>query len=147
MQNIEYMEAALEQAYLAYQNDEVPVGAVIVYKDEIIARAYNTNHHDCNALSHAEIKVINSACQKLQTKNLSECVLYVTLEPCMMCTGAILNAKIKKIYFGAFDIKYGAIISNQFYKDSKEVNWNPGILKEESSKILKDYFEKKRKDK
>ena len=147
MQDLEYMQSALEQAQLAYENDEVPVGAIVVYQGNIIARAYNTNYHDNNALSHAEIKVIDLACKKLKSKNLSECTLYVTLEPCMMCTGAILNARIKKIYFGAFDLKYGAIISNQFYKDSKEIEWNPGILKKESSELLKQYFEKKRKDK
>lgn len=146
MQEELYMKIALEQAKTAYFNDEVPVGAIIVYQDQIIAQAHNTNHFDNNALMHAEIKVISQACEYLKNKNLSECTLYVTLEPCMMCLGAIKNAKISKVVFGAFDLEYGSIISNQFYKDDKSTNWTGGILKEEAKQLLKDYFINKRKD-
>ncbi|MDF9866783.1 tRNA(adenine34) deaminase [Bacilli bacterium PM5-3] len=146
MSDIDYMKAALNQAYLAYEKDEVPVGAIIVCEDKIIARAHNTNHNDNNPLNHAEINVINQASKILNNKILDDCIMYVTLEPCMMCTGAIINARIKKVFFSTFDLKYGAILSNQFYKDSKEIDWTPGILKEESSKLLKKYFEEKRKE-
>ena len=138
------MQEALKQAQIAYDNDEVPVGAIVVYKGEIIAESYNTNQITNNPINHAEINVINQASKYLDSKFLDGCILYVTLEPCMMCTGAIINARIKKIYFGAFDLKYGAILSNQFYKDSKEIDWTPGILKEESTALLKKYFEVKR---
>ena len=141
-----YMKKALIQAQQAYDNDEVPVGAIIVYQDQVIASAYNTNHQDQNALMHAEIKVINEACNYLKSKNLSDCTLYVSLEPCMMCLGAIKNSRISRVVFAAFDLEYGSIISNQFYKDDKSINWVSGILKEEASQLLKDYFIYKRKD-
>lgn len=141
-----YMKKALQQAYLAYENNEVPVGALIVYKDKIIASAYNSNHQDNNALMHAELKVIDQACRYLNSKILNECILYVTLEPCMMCFGAIKNARIPKVVFGAFDLNYGSVISNQFYKDDKTTNWQSGILKDETSQLLKKYFKNKRED-
>jgi tRNA(adenine34) deaminase len=140
------MKEALKLARIAYENDEVPVGAVIVYKDKIIARAHNTNNVNNNSLAHAEIKVINEACQYLKTKDLSMCCIYVTLEPCMMCYGAIINSRIRNVYFGAFDLNKGSIISNQFYKDDKSVNWHFGILEEECKEILKQYFSTKRGD-
>lgn len=145
MSDLKYMKLALQQAKLAYKKDEVPVGAVIVFNDKVIAQGHNSNYHDQNSLNHAEIKVISQACEYLKNKDLSQCTLYVTLEPCMMCTGAIINSKIKKVYFGTFDLKYGAIISNQFYKDDKETIWSSGLLKDESAKLLKKYFNEKRR--
>lgn len=141
-----YMNKALNQARKAYDNDEVPVGAIIVYQDKIIASAYNTNNQDQNALMHAEIKVINEACNYLKSKNLNECTLYVSLEPCMMCLGAIKSARIAKVVFAAYDLEYGSIISNQYYKDDKAIDWLSGILKDEASQLLKAYFIDKRKD-
>jgi len=139
-----YMREALNQAQIAYDSDEVPVGAIIVYEDRVIARAYNTNFHDRNALVHAEIKAIDQACKVLKTSDLSKCTLYVTLEPCMMCYGALINAKIKTVYFGAFDIKQGAILSNQFYKDEKNITWHTGLLEADCGAILSKYFASKR---
>ena len=144
MDDISYMQLAFEQAKLAYKKDEVPVGAIIVYQNKVIAASHNTNISDNNPLNHAEINVINQAAKYLKTRYLDECTLYVSLEPCMMCTGAILNAKIKRVFFSCFDLEYGAIISNQFYKDTKKINWIPGLLKNESSELLKKYFENKR---
>lgn len=141
-----YMEKALHQASIAYENDEVPVGAIIVYHDEVIASAYNTNQKDKNALMHAELKVIDQACRYLNSKTLEDCTLYISLEPCMMCLGAIKNARISRVVFAAFDLEYGSVISNQFYKDDKSINWMSGILKEEACQLLKKYFKNKRKD-
>lgn len=144
MQDLEYMKIALEQAKLAYAQDEVPVGAVIVCADKIIAKAFNTNTSEQNALKHAEINAINLACKKLKSKYLDNCTIYITLEPCLMCLGAIKNARIKKIYFGAFDLDEGSIISNQHYNTNKDFEWYSGLLKEESMKLLKNYFNLKR---
>lgn len=146
MNDIDYMQLALNQAKIAYDNDEVPVGAIIVYDNKVIAQSYNTNQINNNPLHHAEINVIDQASKVLKSNDLSACCLYVSLEPCMMCYGAIINAKINKVYFGAFDLEYGAVISNQFYKDDKKVNWIPGLLKEESSMLLKKYFKNKREE-
>ena len=146
MQDQDYMKEALKQAQIAYDNDEVPVGAIIVYRGKIIACGHNTNDCDNSPLSHAEINVINKASKYLNSKVLDECTMYVTLEPCMMCTGAIINARLKKVYFAAFDLKQGAILSNQFYKDSKDIDWQPGLLQDESTQLLKLYFEEKRKE-
>lgn len=144
MQDLKYMEIALKQANEAFLLDEVPVGAVLVYQDKVIAKAHNTNHMDQNTLSHAEIKVINQGCQLLKSKYLDECSLYVTLEPCLMCTGAILNARIKKVYFATFDLNNGAFISSN---QINGIEWYAGLLKEESSTLLKKYFNLKRKEK
>lgn len=146
MNDQEYMQIALDLAKEAYANDEVPVGAIIVCDKQIIAKAYNTNFKDQNALAHAEIKAINQACTYLKSKDLSNCKMYVTLEPCMMCHGALHNARIKNVYFGAFDLKNGSIISNQFFKDDKSINWVPGILENECKELLQSYFASKREE-
>lgn len=147
MNDLDYMNLALQQAQLAYDADEVPVGAIIVFQDNVIAQSYNSNQINNNPLQHAEINVIDQASKVLKSNDLSACSLYVTLEPCMMCYGAIINAKIGKVFFGAYDLEYGAIISNQFYKDNKKTNWVPGVYKEECSQLLKKYFKNKREEK
>jgi len=144
MNDQEYMQLALEQAKIAYDKDEVPVGAIIVYKDKVIASAYNSNFTEHNPIVHAEIKAIEQACQFLKTSDLSQTKLYVTLEPCMMCHGAIINARIKDVYFGTFDLKKGSILSNQHIKDDKRINWHYGILEEECKAIIQSYFIQKR---
>ena len=146
MNDIDYMKVAFENALIAYDNDEVPVGAIIVYQDKIIARAYNTNSRNNSPIEHAEINAIIKASKILESKYLSECTLYVTLEPCLMCLGAIMNARISRVCFGAFDLKNGAIISNQNAKDKKVINWTSGILKDECSSLIKDYFKNKREE-
>ncbi|WP_423363580.1 nucleoside deaminase [Mycoplasma sp. P36-A1] len=146
MNDLYYMNEALKEAKIAFEKDEVPVGAVIVYNNKIIARAHNTNFSSKNSLNHAEINAIDQACKYLNTSDLSACSIYVSLEPCMMCHGALINAKIKRVYFGAFDLKKGSIISNQFFKDDKKIHWTPGLLQEEAKSLLKEYFTNKRRD-
>lgn len=145
--NPDFMKAALEMAQKAYDDDEVPVGAVIVRNGEIIARGRNRREKAKNALLHAEIDAINNACNALGGWRLWNCELYVTLEPCPMCAGAIINAHIPKVYFGAYDFKNGSCgtITNLF---EMPYNFKPdsigGIMQEECSKLLKDFFKKLR---
>lgn len=145
--NPDFMKAALVMAQKAYDDDEVPVGAVIVRNGEIIARGRNRREKAKNALLHAEIDAINNACNALGGWRLWNCELYVTLEPCPMCAGAIINAHIPKVYFGAYDFKNGSCgtITNLF---EMPYNFKPdsigGIMQEECSQLLKDFFKKLR---
>ena len=141
-----YMYEALLEAEKARNEDEVPVGAVIVRNGEIIARAYNTREKDKNALYHAEIKAIDEACKLLHGWRLVGCTLYVTLEPCPMCAGAIVNSRIERVVYGAPDNKagaFGTMINLTDYPLFKP-EITSGVLKEECSKILSDFFKKKR---
>ncbi|MGL4949866.1 MAG: nucleoside deaminase, partial [Anaeroplasmataceae bacterium] len=106
--NIRFMKEAIKQAKKAYKIDEVPVGCVIVKGDEIIARSYNKREQTQNSLMHAEIIAIDKACKKLNSWRLDECDIYVTLEPCAMCGGAIIQSKFKNVYYAAPDIKTGS---------------------------------------
>jgi len=143
-----YMEQAIIEAKKAFELDEVPVGAIIVYKGDIIARAHNLRENFNNALAHAEILVINDACKKLKTWRLDGCDLYVTLEPCPMCAGAIINARISTVYFGAYDSKGGACgsVVDLFKKGS--FNHSPvlygGIMEDACEGLLKEFFGKLR---
>lgn len=138
-----YMREALAQARRAAGRGEVPVGAVIVRDGTVIARAYNTRETGKNALHHAELKVIDKACKKLGGWRLPHCELYVTLEPCAMCAGAIINSRIESVYFGARDKKAGAF-GTCFDINSYGLNHKPevfaGILKDECSSLLSDFF-------
>ncbi len=142
-----FMEKALKQSYKAVKKDEVPVGAVLVYKDKVIAKGYNLRETNRNALSHAEINVIEKACKKLKRWRLEDCELYVTLEPCPMCYGAIVNARIKRLVFGASDPKAGVCGS---ICNLTEVSFNHkpeivgGVLSEECAKVLTSFFKKLR---
>ena len=142
------MNEAYKEAKKAYLEDEVPVGCVIVKDEKIIARAHNSKEKKNCAIYHAEIECINKATRKLDNWNLKGCELYVTLEPCMMCTGAIVNSRIDKVLFGCKDPKGGALVSNIKFKRIKNLNHYPeikgGIDEEECSKILKDFFKNKR---
>ncbi|MBQ6492407.1 MAG: nucleoside deaminase [Erysipelotrichaceae bacterium] len=144
----EFMEAAYREALKAFKEDEVPVGCVIVKDDEIIARAHNRKEKRSCALFHAEIECINKATRKLNNWNLKGCELYVTLEPCMMCTGAIVNSRIDKIIYGCKDPKGGALVSNIRFKRIRGLNHYPeikgGVMAAECSLILKDFFKTKR---
>ena len=144
----EYMYQALEQAKLALKHDEVPVGAVIVHKGKIIAKAYNKREKKQNALYHAELLAIDKACKKLKTFRLTECDLYVTLEPCPMCAGAIINARLNKVVFGAYDQKRGCVGSIYNLLTDNRFNHNPqvegGILQKECADIMSDFFKTKR---
>lgn len=142
------MKVALDEAKKAYELGEVPIGAVVVKGDEIISTAHNRRETGKNALFHAETEAIYKACEKLGGWRLWECRLYVTLEPCPMCAGAIVNARIPEVFFGAYDIKNGACGSflNLF---EMENNFRPdvtgGILEEECSALIKDFFKNMRK--
>ena len=137
------MKLAINQAKKAYAKGEVPVGAVIVKDGEVIATGYNMREQKQNALSHAEIEAINCACQKLGSWRLDGCEMYVTLEPCPMCTGAIINARIKTVVFGAYDLKAGCMDSLINLCDLP-FNHKPeiygGICEDECKEILEDFF-------
>ena len=141
------MKVALEMAREAYNDGEVPVGAVIVKDNIIIAKGRNRREKEKNALLHAEIDAINNACKALDGWRLWNCEIYVTLEPCPMCAGAIINAHIPQVYFGAYDFKNGSCgtITNLF---EMPYNFKPkcegGIMAEECANLLKNFFKKLR---
>lgn len=143
------MKEALKEAKKAYKKLEVPVGAVIVKNGEIIARGHNLKETKCDTTKHAEIIAIQRASKKLNAWRLEDCEMYVTLEPCTMCAGAIINSRIKKVYIGTEDPKSGACgsILNLFtdYKFNHKVEYEKGIMQKECEKILKDFFKDLRK--
>lgn len=143
MDKEKFMLEAFKEAKKAETKNEIPIGAVIVLCDKIIARGYNKREMTQNALNHAEIITINKACKKLKSWRLEDCEMYVTLEPCLMCYGAILNSRIKKLYFGAKDNK-SQIDKTLLISKNNSLNHNleieSGILEEECSKILKNFF-------
>ena len=146
--NKKFMFDAISEAKIAAENHEVPVGAVIVKDGEIIARGRNMREEKQNALSHAEIEAINNACKALNSWRLDDCEMYVTLEPCPMCTGGIINSRIKTLVFGAYDSKAGSvdsIINLCDYPYNHKVEVYGGICEDECLKILKDFFEDLRK--
>ena len=141
--NKKFMLEALNLAKEAGENGEVPVGAVIVKDGEIIAKGRNMREAKQNALSHAEIEAINNACKKLSSWRLDECELYVTLEPCPMCTGAIINSRIKTLIFGAYDQKSGSVdsvINLCDYPYNHKVEVYGGICEDECLAVLKNFF-------
>jgi len=141
--NKNYMKEALALAIKAGEEGEVPVGAVIVKDGEIIARGRNMREQKQNALSHAEIEAINSACKKLGSWRLDGCELYVTLEPCPMCTGAIINARIKTVIFGAYDLKAGSmdsVVNLCDYPYNHKVEVYGGIMEDECREVLEKFF-------
>lgn len=146
-----YMKEAIKQAKKAESIDEVPIGAIIVHNDKIIARAHNLRESKQNAVAHAEIVAIQKACKKLESWRLENCILYVTLEPCPMCSGAILQSRIERVVYGASDPKGGCIESCMQMYEVKGFNHYPmvtsGVLKEECSELLKNYFKQKRVEK
>lgn len=138
-----FMQLALQEAEKAFENDEVPVGAVIVSNNKVIAKAYNQTELLTDVTAHAEIIAITSASNYLGAKYLKNCTLYVTLEPCVMCAGAILWAKIDNLVFGAYDTKMGFTKFSPNILHPKTVV-KGGILEERSSMLLKQFFAKKR---
>ena len=146
--NEQYMKAAIEEAMKALEIDEVPIGAVIVKNEEIISRAHNLRETLKSATAHAEILAINDACRKLSAWRLLDCEMYVTLEPCPMCAGAAVNARIKKIAFGAYDNKAGACGSIMDIANNEKLNHRievvPGMLEIECREMLQEFFKKKR---
>ncbi len=145
------MQEALKEAKKAYKKLEVPVGAVITKSGEIIARAHNLKETKKDTTKHAEIIAIQKASKKLNAWRLEECEMYITLEPCTMCAGAIINSRIKKVYIGTMDPKTGACgsVLNLFedYKFNHKVEYETGIMQKECEKILKDFFKELRNQK
>lgn len=143
-----FMYAALQEAERAFEEDEVPVGAVIVHKNKIIGRGYNQIEKLKDATAHAEMIAITSGSNHLKNWRLNECSIYVTLEPCIMCTGALLSSRISELYFAASDSKFGACGSVHNLAENSKVNHSinvyTGILTKESEELLKSFFAKKR---
>ena len=143
-----YMSEALKEARKAFQEDEVPVGAIVVYKRKVIARGYNQVERLKDPTAHAEMLALTSATNFLGTKWLNQASMYVTIESCSMCAGALVLCRIKNLYFGARDPKAGAcgsvfnIINNK--KLNHRIKVKGGILKEECGSLLSEFFKKKR---
>lgn len=146
-----FMELALKEAEKALKKGEVPIGAVIVKDGEVISKAHNLRETKKNALYHAEVLAIERACKKLSSWRLSGCDIYVTLEPCHMCMGAIIQSKIENVYFGAYDKKCGAVFSiDEVWKNNKlchKIECFGGIMEESCGEIIKDFFNSLRKTK
>lgn len=143
-----YMRLALKEASKAASFDEVPVGAVIVSNNKVIAKAYNKREHSNDPTSHAEINAIRKACKKLNSWRLEDATMYVTIEPCSMCAGTLLQCRIGRIVYGAKDLKGGAIESSLHLFEAKNINHHPeiigGVLQEECSAVISAYFKSKR---
>lgn len=146
-----FMKFALKEAKKAFDSEEVPVGCVVVYDDKIVARGYNKVMKKKSGVFHAEIDALIKAGKKLGDFRLEECELFVTLEPCAMCAGAIVNSRIKKVYIGAMDVKRGFCGScfNLFEKEelNHKVEYETGILEEECLKLIRDFFKSLREKK
>ncbi len=144
-----YMLEAIKEAYKAQALDEVPVGCVIVKDNIIIARGHNLREMKNDSTMHAEMVAIRKACAKLSSWRLNGCSIYVTIEPCTMCAGAIMWSRFDRLIYGARDTKGGAIVSSFHLFDSLNINHHPeivgGILESECSSIIKNYFKNKRK--
>lgn len=141
-----FMKQALKEAEKAYEKLEIPVGAVIVKDGKIIARAHNLKETKKSSTAHAEILAIQKANKKLDNWRLLDCDMYVTLEPCPMCMGAIISSRIKNLYIGTLDPKKQEQINIEEYKEKYGVNIEVGIMQEESEYILKDFFKNLRKN-
>ena len=143
----QYMQLALSEASKAYNLDEVPVGCVIVYKDKVIAKAHNLKETKQMATAHAEILAINQASKVLKNWRLSDCDLYVTLEPCAMCASAIVQARVKKVVIGTLDNKQGAVISSKHIFENNhnhEMTVVTKILEKQCREIIDDFMKNKR---
>ena len=142
-----FMRLAIEQAQLAAQLGEIPVGAVVVKDGQVIGQGYNRRESDLSAIGHAEILAIQDACRTLNSWRLTDCELYVTLEPCPMCAGAILQARIPRVVYGARDSKFGAcgsvcdLFSMNFHHHPQ---LEGGLMEEESARLLRQFFQELR---
>ncbi|MBQ0008790.1 MAG: tRNA adenosine(34) deaminase TadA [Firmicutes bacterium] len=144
-----FMLLAIKEAEKSASLDEVPVGAIIVKDNKVIARGHNLREKSNDPTSHAEINAIRKACKKLGSWRLEDCTMYVTIEPCSMCAGTLLWTRIKRIVYGACDLKGGALGSSFSLFEVKNINHHPeivgGILQEECGKMMSDFFKEKRK--
>ena len=144
-----WMRFAIEQAHLAAKQGEVPIGAVLVYQNEIIAQGFNQCMARNNAMLHAEVVVIEKACEILKNYRLNQCTLYVTVEPCMMCCGALIQARLARVVYGASESKTGCVHSHLKLLDQDFLNHkmmiSSGVLKTECQQVMSDFFSNKRK--
>lgn len=144
----EYMLAALDLAKIAYLDNEVPVGAIVVKDNQVIGKGYNQVIRNNSVAAHAEIIALNNASNFLKNYRLNDCDLYVTLEPCHMCAKAIVDARIKTLFFGAFELKTGAINSIDSFLDADHLNhkvvYKGGIMQDQSSTMLRNFFQSRR---
>ncbi len=146
--DVSFMQAALDEARAAAQRGEVPIGAIIVHDGHIIARAGNRTIADCDPTAHAEIVALRAAAQEIKNYRLLDATLYVTIEPCSMCAGAMIQARIARLVYGADDAKGGAVRSCFSILDHPQLNHcvevTSGILADESATLLKDFFTPRR---
>lgn len=145
--DIYFMNLALKEAKKAYNNDEVPVGAVLVINNQVVSRGYNNRQKNKDVLGHAEIIAIKKATKKLDAWILEGATLYVTLEPCLMCAGVILQSRIKRVVYATNEPKFGVVESKMKIFDEKfnhQIEVTKGVLQEESSNLLKEFFKHKR---
>ena len=142
------MQLAINEAKKAWVSNEVPVGAIVIKENKVIGAGFNSVIRDHSVTAHAEINAINSACQMINNYRLVNCDLYVTLEPCHMCAKAIVDARINNVYFATLEPKTGSIVSVDNFFDKKflnhKVNYASGIMQDESSSLLKDFFRSRR---
>ncbi len=137
--NEKYMSLALKEAKKASMNGDIPVGCVIIKNDKVIAKSYNKKEKHNNAIKHAEIDAISKACRKLKTWHLDDCILYTTMEPCTMCTGAIIQSRIKKIYFSLSNESFGYL--KTYCKINKtKIIYEEGLFNKEVKQLLKQFF-------
>ena len=144
-----FMREALKEARKAYELKECPIGCVIVRDNKVLVRAHNLKLTKSNCLMHAEVVAIYKACRKIGDWRLNDCDMFVTLEPCTMCSGAIVQARIRKVYFGAYEPKSGAVVScndifNVEHGHNHKVEFEGGILEEECSVMMKEFFREMR---
>jgi len=146
--HIQFMRAALEEAERARKSDEIPIGAIVTLNNEVIGRGFNSVIKNSDPTCHAEIMALRDAAQFLNNYRLPQVNLYVTLEPCIMCLGAIFQARVKQVYFGAYDAKFHSCDPSQQLVNNKTINhhssFEGGILEDDCSTILKNYFKHKR---
>ncbi len=146
-----FMRLAIKEALKAKLKDEVPIGAVLVLDGKVIARAHNLMESRQKATAHAEILCIEKACKKLKSWRIEDATLFVTVEPCAMCAGAIVNARIKEVVFGAYEKKSGCALSKYPVLEDNGLNHSVGyiggVLEDECALLLKEYFKQKRKEK
>ncbi len=151
MDDYKYIKLAYKEALKAYQKNEVPVGCVVVRDGVILSRAHNLRETKKSAISHAEVEAINKACKKTKEKFLDGATIYITLEPCLMCMGAIIQARIKRIVYSANEPKFGAIVSIgnilNDYKLNHHIEVSQGLMEEEVESLMKKFFKELRESK
>ncbi len=150
-EDVFYMEKAIEQGLKALAYEEIPIGCVIVYEDNIIGVGYNRRNSEKNTLFHAEIIAINEACNNLKDWRLEDCTMYVTVEPCPMCSGAILQSRLKTLVFGTFNKKAGCCGSMynllQDERFNHQVEIRSGVLEDKCTELMQNFFQDIRKNK